>query len=100
VNQFSAGRTAKKYTKYSAVNSLLATTKGASAALIPRNIKVKKIAKKNQTQILWRSEYTQEIIRASKEVLRVSAGIAKLTRIAANIPIAPPNLLGHARRIA
>jgi hypothetical protein len=52
VNQFSAGRTAKKYTKYSAVNSLLATTKGASAALIPRNIKVKKIAKKNQTQIL------------------------------------------------
>jgi hypothetical protein len=43
-----AGRPTKKYAKYNTVNSLLAATYGAAAALEPRNISVKKTPIKNQ----------------------------------------------------
>jgi hypothetical protein len=56
-SQLSAGRATRKYTKYSAVNNLLATTYGAAAAREPRNISVKKIPIKIQNRTLCANEY-------------------------------------------
>jgi len=82
------------------VKTLLAKTYGASAGRIPRYINVKNTVPKNQTPTRCGVDCTVEITSASGEVLVVITGTASRSKIAANIPIAPPSLLGQARRIA
>jgi hypothetical protein len=52
----------RKYEKYSKVNTLLKTMKGAAAGFDPKNIRVKKIPTKNQKKILCNGANETEII--------------------------------------
>lgn len=56
-NHASAGKTNRKYAKYSPVNNLLAPTYGAAAARDPKNSRVRNTPANSQNKILCGSAY-------------------------------------------
>jgi len=78
------------------VKNLLHTTKGAAAGWPPKNIKIIKFAIKSQKSNL----YNHEMLVGIEFGVILKKGNRNNIKIAANILITPPSLLGHARKIA
>jgi hypothetical protein len=78
------------------VKNLLHNTKGAAAGCPPKNIKIIKFAIKSQKSSL----YSHEMLVGIEFGVTLKKGTKNKIKIAANILITPPSLLGHARRIA
>jgi hypothetical protein len=78
------------------VKNLLHRTKGAAAGCPPKNIKIIKLAIKSQKKSL----YNHEMFVGIEFGVTLKNGIINKIRIAANILITPPSLLGQARKMA
>jgi len=78
------------------VKNLLHNTNGAAAGCPPKNIKIMKLAIKSQKNNL----YNHETLVGIEFGETLKNGSKNKIKIAANILITPPSLLGHARKIA
>lgn len=78
------------------VKILEATTNGAAAGCPPKNIKIKNVATNKQNVVIYKVDLTGGIVFIDN----LKNGRINKTKIPDNIPITPPNLLGHALKIA